>query len=60
MLTYFELIRSFKKGIRNGNWRRLDRVEKAFYRASLCFSRVKGKIVDSKLVEKYEEAGVKL
>ena len=51
MLTYEELFRSFKKGLRNGKWRKLDRVERAFYRASLGFSKIKGKIVNSTILE---------
>ena len=51
MLTYAELLTSLKKGVRNGNWRKLDRVERAFYRASLCFARIRGRIVNSRLVE---------
>ena len=51
MLEYSELLSSFKKGFRNGNWKKLDRVEKALYRASLWYARVKGKIVNQKLVE---------
>ena len=51
MFTHNELLSSFKKGFRNGNWRKFTRVEKAFYRASLIYSRIQGKIVNSNLLE---------
>jgi len=51
MLKYSELISSFKKGLRNGNWRKLEGIERAFFRASLSVSRIKGKIVNPVLLE---------
>jgi hypothetical protein len=51
MLHYTELLSSFKKGFRNGNWKKLNRAEKALYRVSLWYARVKGRIVNQKLVE---------
>jgi len=51
MLVYNELLSSFRKGFRNGNWKKLDRIEQALYRASLWYAKVKGKIVNQKLVE---------
>ena len=38
--------------MRNGNWRKLRRVEKALYRAALCYSRVRGAIMNENLVGK--------
>jgi len=35
MFTHEELLRAFRKGLRNGNWRKLRKVEKALYRAAL-------------------------
>ena len=52
MSTYKELLRDFRKGLRNGNWRKLSRLEKALYRASLWYSRVHGGIINEMLVSK--------
>jgi hypothetical protein len=30
MYTYKELLTSFRKGLRNGNWRKFSRLEKAY------------------------------
>jgi len=50
MFTHEELLTSFRKGLRNGNWRKLRRVEKALYRAALWYSRVQGAIMNETLV----------
>jgi len=50
MFTHEELLTSFRKGLRNGNWRKLRRVEKALYRAALWYSRVRGAIMNETLV----------
>lgn len=52
MFTYKELLASFRKGLRNGNWRKLSRLEQALYRASLWYSRVRGAIMNENLVSK--------
>ena len=52
MFTYKELLTSFRKGLRNGNWRKLSRLEKALYIASLWYSRVQGAIINEMLVSK--------
>jgi hypothetical protein len=51
MSTYNELLGAFKKGLRNGNWRKLHRVEKALVRASLWYLRIRGTIRNIKLTE---------
>jgi len=51
MFTFTELLASLKKGFRNGNWRKLNKTEKAFYRASLIYSKIHGKIVNPSVVE---------
>lgn len=51
MLTHSELLNSFKKGFRNGNWRKLNRVERGLYRASIIYARFQGKVVNQTLVE---------
>jgi hypothetical protein len=52
MFTYKELLTSFRKGQRNGNWRKLSRLEKALYMASMGYSRVQGAIINEMLVGK--------
>jgi len=50
MYTYKELLRTFRKGLRNGNWRKLRRVEKALYMASMWYLRIRGAIMNETLV----------
>jgi hypothetical protein len=52
MFTYKELLTNFRKGLRNGNWRKLGRLEKALVMASLWYSRVQGAIINELLVGK--------
>ena len=41
MVTYEELLDKLKKGMRKGNWRKLSRFEKAFYRAAMAYTKPK-------------------
>ena len=43
---------SFRKSLRNGNWRYLNPLDKALYRASLWYAKRRGSIVNASLVEK--------
>ncbi len=52
MLSYKELLTSFRKGLRNRNWKRLNPLDKALYRASLWYAKHRGSIVNTSLVEK--------
>ena len=52
MFTYEELRRDFRKGQRNGNWRKLRRLEKALFQASLWYSRRQGTIINELVVGK--------
>ena len=52
ILSYEELLTSFRKGLRNGNWRRLNPLDKALYRASLWYVKHSGSIINAALVEK--------
>jgi hypothetical protein len=54
MFTYKELLTSFRKGLRNGNWRTLSRLEKALVMASLGYSKIRGTILNELLVGKLE------
>ncbi|MGQ9513498.1 MAG: hypothetical protein ACUVTL_00330 [Thermoproteota archaeon] len=49
-LNYHHLSHLWRKDFRNGNWRKLNRVEKALYMASLYLVKMRGKIVNSRLV----------
>ena len=51
-LAYKELFTNFKKGLRNGNRRRLRFLDKALYRAAMGYAGYGRSIVDGKLVEK--------
>ena len=50
--SYEELLMSFKKGLRNGNWRKLNLLDNALYRAALWYSKRCGSIMSKSLVEK--------
>ena len=52
MFIYKELFTGFRKGLRNGNWRKLSRLEKSLYMASLGYSRIRGAIMSELLVSK--------
>ena len=52
VITYGGLKAIFRKGLRNGNWRHLNPLDKALYRASLWYAKHRGSIVDTALVEK--------
>ncbi len=51
-LSYEDLLTSFQKGLRNGNWRRLNKLKKALFRASFWYAKYRGSIVNATLVEK--------
>ncbi len=51
-ITYEELLASFKKGLRNGNWKKQNRLDKALVRASLWYAKHRGSIVNTALAEK--------
>jgi hypothetical protein len=51
-ITNEDLFTSFKKGRRSSNWRKLNRLDKALYRASLWYTKRLGGIVNGTLVEK--------
>jgi len=59
-LTYKELITSLKKGLRNGNWRKLRFLDKALYRAAMGYAKHGRSIVNEKLVEKLLELVARL
>ena len=52
-ITYEELITSLKKGLRNGNWRKLGFLDKALFRAAMWYAKSGVSIVNGMLVEKH-------
>ena len=60
MLTYEDILQCWKKGLRNGNWRKLSGLEKALYMASLWYSRVLGAIINEGVVKKLSVLMAKL
>ncbi|MFZ2071244.1 MAG: hypothetical protein WAV32_06585 [Halobacteriota archaeon] len=51
-LDYDALHTSYRKGLRNGNWRKLRFLDKALVRAAMWYARYGGSIVDGLLVTK--------
>jgi len=49
-LSHGYLYSLWRKGFRNGNWRKLSRMEKALYMASLSLAKMRGRIVNSRLI----------
>ena len=59
-ITYGGLSATFRKGLRNGNWRKLNFLDKALVRASLWYAKHRGSIVNTSLVEKLSALTEKL
>ena len=51
-VTYTDLNATFRKAVRNGNWRKLRFLDKALYRAAMGYARYGRSIVNGMLVEK--------
>ena len=51
-ISYIDLNATFRKGLRNGNWRRLRFLDKALFRAAMGYAKRGRSIVNEKLVEK--------
>jgi len=52
-LSYEALFTNFKKGLRNGNWRKLRFIDKVLYRAAMGYAKYGRSIVNGMLVEKH-------
>lgn len=48
-MHYAELLRYYRRGLRNGNWTHLSSREKSLYRAVLCYTKVQTRIVNARL-----------
>ena len=51
-LTVDELFAVFRRGLRNGNWRKLKASERALFKAALLYLRRGGRIVSVSVLEK--------
>lgn len=51
-ITYAELDAILRKGLRNGNWRRVGFMDKALFRAAMWYTKHGGSIVGGLVVEK--------
>lgn len=52
VLFHADLVGWMRRGLRNGNWRRLSPVERALFRAATCYAKPKGKIVNPTVIER--------
>ncbi len=50
LIPHTELFSVFRKGLRNGNWYRLDNWEKAFYKATMLYAKLKNRVMNPKVV----------
>ena len=51
-LTVDVLFAIYRRGLRNGNWRKLKASERALFKAALCYLRRGGRIVSVSVLEK--------
>jgi len=51
-LTVDVLFASFRRGLRNGNWKKLKAGERALFKAALCYLRRGGRIASALVLEK--------
>ena len=60
--SYADLQRHWRKGLRNGNWRKLNPLKKGLYMAAMWYAKVngKGKILSGRLVAMLEDIIEKL
>ena len=49
-VSYADLQRHWRKGLRNGNWRKLNPLKKGLYMAARWYARGKGEILSGRLV----------
>jgi hypothetical protein len=60
VFTFSDLVQYQRKGFRNGNWRRLSLLDKAYFRVSICYAKARGKIVNSRVVDNLKSIMEKL
>jgi hypothetical protein len=49
--TYSELVGWMRRGLRNGGWKKLTSIEKAYFRVAILYTKIWGKIVSSLVVD---------
>jgi hypothetical protein len=54
MYSYRELIALRRKGFRNGSWRRLNFLERMYFKVSISYAKLWDKIVNSKVIAELE------
>jgi hypothetical protein len=59
-LKFSSLLKFFLKGLRNGNWRSLGRLEKGLYICALRLAKLRGRILNVKLLMKLKAIICKL
>ena len=59
-MGYADLNAPFRRGLRNGNWRKLRFLDKVLYRAAMWYAKRGRSIVNGKLVEKLLELVARL
>jgi len=52
-ITYADISATFRKGVRNGNWRKLRFLDKALFRAAMGYAKRGRSIINGLLVEKH-------
>jgi len=50
VVSYTDILSLWKKSLRNGSFRRLPLIEKGIFRAALLYAKMKGKIINPRLV----------
>jgi len=60
VITYDDLAAVLRKGLRNGNWRKLRFLDKALFRAAIAYAKHGRSIVNGLLVEKLLELAARL
>jgi len=51
VISYTDLLSIWKRGMRNGAFRRLPLLKRGLFRAALCYTRMIGRIINPRLVE---------
>ncbi|HJH26981.1 MAG TPA: hypothetical protein C5S37_09495 [Methanophagales archaeon] len=59
-ITYTNLNAPFRRGLRNGNWRRLRFLDKSLFRAAMGYAKHGRSIINGLLVEKLLELAARL
>jgi hypothetical protein len=49
-VSYADILSVWRKSLRNGSFRRLPLIEKGIFRAALCYAKMKGRIINPRLV----------